>query len=403
MAKDNMFDFFSKKVTIIIASVIVVVNVLVALLICYLMVPKTENSGDTATIMTGQSIYTTYASSVCEVNTTSEAGSGFVYSRASVAEVGTYVYIVTNYHVVEDYITNYYVPAEGEDYVGHDIELVFDKYTFEREQITICGYDEYHDVAVVAGLLGLDESASSFKSVPVSTSVPAVGSTLYAIGTPDSKVKGLFNGMMTANDITLDLGSSYSASLRYKPVLQVSCDINAGVSGGPIFNNEGSVVAIASYQDPGTVARPVVGVSYGVSMAIANNIVSQAIYNSDGKLINKVDNYFTSTSKLNVADLRLHVEKNGNGEFVLYETTARPEWAECTDEEWPQAEAVITAIGSVKTAGMTTSEFMGEIGKYINTEKAYSSNLENKLKTDKMSITFSTGTTVEFDLKAKFI
>ncbi len=137
---------------------------------------------------------------------------------------GTYLYMVTNYHVVEDATT---------------LSITFvDDQTYEAE---LCGYDEDQDIAVIKVAVG-NLSEDTLNSITVasigSSDDLTVGEQVVAIGNALGYGQSVTTGIVSALDRTVE---SETTSNTY---IQTDAAINPGNSGGALFNMNGELVGI---------------------------------------------------------------------------------------------------------------------------------------------------------------
>lgn len=145
--------------------------------------------------------------------TTSPAsGSGFILTADG--------YILTNYHVVED--------------ASSITVTTYDDTSYEA---TLIGYDKTNDVAV------LKVQAEALIPVVLGSSDKLnVGDTVLAIGNPLGELTfTLTQGLVSA----LNRNISTSSGTR-QDLIQTDCAINAGNSGGALFNLYGEVIGITN-------------------------------------------------------------------------------------------------------------------------------------------------------------
>jgi len=190
--------------------------------------------------------------------------------------------------------------------------------TADKTEITLCGYDEYHDIAVLKVSDKLPEKprrevlpTASATVSPIINDSPRAGWQLYALGNMGGGGIQMFDGIMSDPDKILEFdGYSITDPMHFRPVYQVTVNINAGVSGGPVFDNAGKFVGIAAYQMPyGEQRRPVLGVSFAVPAVIAARLNEKAIRADDGKEIHKINMYMTAKDELNFAELGFYVTR----------------------------------------------------------------------------------------------
>jgi len=138
----------------------------------------------------------------------STIGSGFLISPTGA--------IATNYHVVSDYI------LEREKY---SIEVR--DYENEVRKASLINFDIVHDLALLQ-VADLDKQGLNLSHDKLSH-----GNRIYSMGNPNDLgmtiIEGTYNGHVEAS--------------RYKKYL-FSGSLNAGMSGGPVFNSAGDVIGI---------------------------------------------------------------------------------------------------------------------------------------------------------------
>lgn len=134
------------------------------------------------------------------------------------------LYIVTNYHVVEDATT---------------LSVTFvDDETYEAE---LCGYDESMDIAVLKvsfANLSSDTAAQISVAAIGDSEELAVGEQVVAIGNALGYGQSVTTGIVSAlnRTVSTDTGSS--------TYIQTDAAINPGNSGGALFNMSGELIGI---------------------------------------------------------------------------------------------------------------------------------------------------------------
>ena len=208
-------------------------------------------------------------------------GSGFVFKVDN-----KYGYILTNYHVISG---------------GNEVSVVFTNN--KDEKVTIVGYDEYSDIAVLA----VDKSLVLATAQIGSSNDMRIGDTTFAVGTPvDSSVYSwsVTRGIFSGKDRMVQV-DNYVMS-----VLQTDTAINSGNSGGPLCNSNGEVIGItnmklASSQIEGMgFAIPIEDAVKNAETIISGKKISRPYL---GISIYDSNNYFNNTSGVYVES----VEKNG--------------------------------------------------------------------------------------------
>ena len=164
--------------------------------------------------------YSVYIECIGEENISS--GSGFVYK-----EIDNKSYIITNYHVIEDY---------NEIYV----------YNSNKDKIkaNVLNKDEYTDLAIliIDDKLNLD-SASIGDSDKLN-----INDKIYAVGTIDIRdVSRVTSGIITALDKKITIDTTHGNS-EFNTI-EMSAEVESGNSGGPLLNYKGEVIGVVFIKD----------------------------------------------------------------------------------------------------------------------------------------------------------
>ncbi len=179
-----------------------------------------------------------------QVTSSAISGSGFIISTDG--------YILTNYHVVE------HADTEG-------LPVTVTMYDGSEYTAEIIGKEADNDVA----LLKID--GRNLPALVLNTSGDlTVGQNVYAIGNPLGELTyTLTDGIVSALDREIAVESNVSIGM-----FQISAAINSGNSGGPVFNDKGEVIGIASakYADTG-----VEGLGFAIPIEDAMDIVDDLI------------------------------------------------------------------------------------------------------------------------------
>lgn len=208
-------------------------------------------------------------------------GSGFVFKIDD-----KYAYILTNYHVING---------------GSEVSVIFTNN--KEEKVTVVGYDEYSDIAVLA----VDKSLVLATAQIGSSKDMRVGDTTFAVGTPvDSSVYSwsVTRGILSGKNRMVQV-DNYVMS-----VLQTDTAINSGNSGGPLCNSNGEVIGItnmklASSQIEGMgFAIPIEDAVTNAETIISGKKISRPYL---GVSIYDSNNYFNNNTGVYVES----VEKNG--------------------------------------------------------------------------------------------
>lgn len=135
--------------------------------------------------------------------TTEKLGSGFFFEPDLVA---------TNFHVIKGASKIY-------------LRIVGQKDFFKVE---VVGLDKENDIAVLRVFGGTNKALSLGVN-----SKPAIGDVVYAVGNPEGLEGTFSNGIIS--------------SIRNNGDIQITAPISPGSSGGPVLNQQGKVIGIATY------------------------------------------------------------------------------------------------------------------------------------------------------------
>jgi len=161
------------------------------------------------------SLFNEYSSRIYQIRIIEQAsgkqaalGSGFQVSGDGI--------VVTNYHVVSEYINSpdrYHI-----EYVDHN---------GEKGELTLIDFDVINDLALVK------RDMQGGQYLAIATSLPMQGEAIYSLGNPHdlglTVIPGTYNGI-----------AAYSLYQR----IHFSGSINPGMSGGPVLNSSGEVVGV---------------------------------------------------------------------------------------------------------------------------------------------------------------
>ncbi len=168
------------------------------------------------------------------------SGSGFIISSDG--------YILTNYHVIQT-----------ADEQGLDITV--NLYNGDSYTAAIVGKDAENDVALIK------VDGENLPTLVLNTSGDLmVGQTVYAIGNPLGELTySMSNGIVSALDREITVESNVSINM-----FQLTAAINSGNSGGPVLNERGEVIGIASAKYSST---GVEGLGFAIPIEDAMKIV----------------------------------------------------------------------------------------------------------------------------------
>lgn len=246
-----------------------------------------------------------------QASSLASSGSGFILSEDG--------YIVTNYHVVEG---------------AEKLTVVFnDGKTSEAEVI---GFDSGNDVAL------LHVEASGLRPVSVGDSDRIdVGEQVCAIGNPLGELTNTLTvGYISALDREINTDGT--------PInmLQTDCAINAGNSGGPLFDGNGNVIGITTAKYYGS---SVEGLCFAIPINDALRIVADL----------KEYGYVTGKAYLgiSVADLPTGTAELYGLPTGVYVATVQE--GSCAAKAGLEVRDIITGIGSYRVS--TRTELLGAL------------------------------------------
>lgn len=168
-------------------------------------------------------------------------GSGFIISADG--------YVVTNYHVIQD---------------AKQVNVVTNNE--KNMKALVVGYDATNDVA----LLKVDGSNMPYVTLGSSDSL-VVGDQVAAIGNPLGELSNsLTVGYISAKDRVVDADGTVIN------MLQTDAAINAGNSGGPLFNMKGEVVGIitAKFSGSSNSGASIEGLGFAIPIDDVSGILS---------------------------------------------------------------------------------------------------------------------------------
>ncbi len=184
-----------------------------------------------------------------QLQETTSCGSGVI-----ICANDAYLYMVTNYHVVEGAKT---------------LSVTFaDSRTYEAE---LCGYDESMDIALLRVSLGTmsSETLSQISVVAIGDSNElAVGEQVVAIGNALGYGQSVTTGIVSALDrsISTDTGAS--------SYIQTDAAINPGNSGGALLNMDGQLIGINTAKVAST---DVEGMGYAIPISQVLDLIESLI------------------------------------------------------------------------------------------------------------------------------
>ena len=167
-------------------------------------------------------------------------------------------YIVTNYHVVEDYLD-----FGGPDQ-GNRIYIVYNQNSLEEGYLV--DYNEQMDVA----LLRVGKPCTQRK--PLSIEIPTndmVGEPVYAVGYPAISEATNPVSKFSKEDATVTSGNVSRLTVQSgtgRRIIQTDTVINSGNSGGPLLDENGNAIGLTTFEYVDESGSSVPGSSFAVSV-----------------------------------------------------------------------------------------------------------------------------------------
>ena len=261
-------------------------------------------------------------------------GTGVVYKQE-----GNYAYIATNAHVLISKSSGGVVT----DYTNR-IEVVYSNYV--RGRADFMAYDRNEDVAVLRIPVSSNYEVAT---IIEDDSATDVGEAVYAIGNPHGQYFSMSEGIISASKIKTSVSYISQNNDATTFVYNSTATINAGNSGGPLFNAEGKVVAINSmYPNDANAAIPHRNFNYSIP---AKHFINVADF------ISKNGNNSYKRVSLSLSGWAIHEKPVAtvqsasitikNGIYVTSSSYANV----------PANSSVITAIGGVEIRTMADLEY----------------------------------------------
>ena len=290
------------------------------------------------------------------------SASGVVYK---IADGKTY--IITNYHALASNMQVRFVDFGS------------------RIDASLLGYDEYHDIALL-------EVAGKHGTPVNSGNIPKIGDCVLAVG------NNLGYGIAAYEGIASKVNRMLFYEGKVVPVYAVTSPINAGMSGGGLFDRSGKILGINTYQTSsvGADARPVDGASYAVPYSIAEKVAEQIYHEKSGTQINKLwvvgvaAGSSVLSSQIEFASLYFTASMTEKGFKVV--SVAEDYIHECIGGSVQEGDTVIR-IGNLKIGyGTNFSDIFTECLNYISDTDLNTKQLEVEIKRGNGTVTVKYGT-----------
>ena len=178
-------------------------------------------------------------------------------------------YIITNYHVVYS--------VDSNEKISTDIYLFlygmeYDKYKIEA---TYIGGSMTYDIAVLKIDSDIYTESGAYPVTVADSQSISVGDSVIAIGNPEAYGISATTGIVSvASEVITMTAADDETKVDFR-VIRYDASVNAGNSGGGLFNNKGELIGIVNAK---TVDSEIEGMCYAIpsniAVAIANKIIS---------------------------------------------------------------------------------------------------------------------------------
>lgn len=172
-------------------------------------------------------------SGIAEVHCSGLSSSGIVMKRD-----GANVYVMTNAHAIAAYVNSGAAPSVR--FYGED----------QFFQATVVGYEAFYDIAVLAvahdtvyEVYNLDGSPFFSPSVEY-----AEGDYVVSIGNALGRGIASYDGIISRSSELWECNELFKSGKKTVPVIRTTAVINAGMSGGGVFDMQGNLIGLGTYR-----------------------------------------------------------------------------------------------------------------------------------------------------------
>lgn len=291
-------------------------------------------------------VVTARKSSIVEVRCGTLTSSGIVMKRD-----GKKAIVLTNAHAIAQYVANTATEPRVRFYG-------YDKY---HADVDVVGYDSHYDVAVLS--VAVEDELVVFNLDDVDSGdifSPDVdfleGNHVVSIGNAMSMGIASYDGIISRKSELLECDELFGASgKKIVPVFRTTAVINAGMSGGGVFDMEGRLIGLGTYRmsntagvdTDGGAATDVENTGFATPMSIVYPVYKRILAGDGGA----VGLFTVSVGKTTSAIGRLDMPMLGiNCEYEGFKLTVK---SVSGDEKRIKAGDVITKIGDYTVTQQT--------------------------------------------------
>ncbi len=198
------------------------------------------------------------------------AGAGVIYDLNK--EDGS-TYIITNYHVVYDYLAN------TENHISNNIDIYlfgmeYSDYAIDASYI---GGSMTNDIAVLkVSNSDLLKNSNAKKVIIGDSNEIIVGQDVYAVGNPGGDGIAITDGIVNVDSENINMTAPDKVTPMNLRVIRTDTAINGGNSGGGLFDANGCLIGIVNAKN---IESNVDNVGYAIPMSLVKNLVGSIIDN----------------------------------------------------------------------------------------------------------------------------
>lgn len=243
------------------------------------LVSSNDNSGTSRETAVANDVYAVGCRQTVGIALETSSANLFGHPSANAVEGSGFImtsdgYIITNYHIIE--------PAQ--EYNSRINVLLKDGSSYEA---TVVGFEAASDIA----LLKIDASDLSPVTVGNSNNI-SVGDCVFAIGHPLGELDfAMLSGRISALSRSITPGGNAAAINLF----QLDASFGCGCDGGPIFNESGEVIGIATARDG--LSEPQ-GTGFAIpindAVSVANDLITKGYVSGKAYLGVGIDRQYTS-------------------------------------------------------------------------------------------------------------
>lgn len=230
-------------------------------------------------------VVTTRKTSIVEVKCEDRLGGVLTASGIVMKRSGKRAIVLTNAHAIEGYESNHAIIPRVRFY-GYDVYFA---------DVVVVGYDEHYDVAVLSVAVDDELVISDIDDVDSDVVSPDVqfieGDYVVSIGNAMSMGIAAYDGTISRKSELLECNELFGSSAKkIVPVFRTTAVINAGMSGGGVFDMKGRLIGLGTYRMSNTAGVDTEGGSktdvedtgFATPMSIVYPVYKRILSQADG-------------------------------------------------------------------------------------------------------------------------